>query len=156
MDDPIWTLESVLDFAIHMEEYAIQIYTSAIERITSVASKKFLTELVEEEQNHRKNLLEVKNNPDKIVEIGSSNTPIPDLQIVDYLEDVSLTPEADYQQILIYAAKKEKASHDLYIRLAQQFQNTDLGNLFYQLAQQELKHKYLLEKEYDDVVLAWM
>ena len=108
MDDPIWTFESVLDFAIHMEEYAIQIYTSAIDRATSVASKQFLKELVEEEQNHRKNLLEVKNNPDKIVEIGSSNTPIPDLKIMDYLEDVSLTPEADYQQILIYAAKKEK------------------------------------------------
>jgi rubrerythrin len=156
MNDPIWTLENIFDFAIHMEEYAIQIYTSAIDRTSSLASKNFLAELVEEEENHRKRLLEVKNNPDKITEIGFSDTPIPDLKIVDYLEDVSLSPDADYQQILIYAAKKEKASHDLYIRLAQQFHNTDLGNLFYQLAQQELKHKFLLEKEYDDVVLACM
>ena len=151
-----WTLEKALDVAINMEEKSIQLYTSAQDKILNPSSKQFLKALVEEEQKHRSKLLEVKMSPEKIEEFGSSDTRIENLKIVDWLEDVSLSPEASYQQILIYAGKREKTSHDFYIWLAQQYQNKDIGKVFARLAQEELKHKYLLEKEYDDIILTWM
>ena len=151
-----WTLEKALDVAINMEEKSIQLYTSAQDKILNPSSKQFLKALVEEEQKHRSKLLEVKISPKKIEEFGSLDTRIENLKIVDWLEDVSLSPEASYQQILIYAGKREKTSHDFYIWLAQQYQNKDIGKVFARLAQEELKHKYLLEKEYDDIILTWM
>ena len=151
-----WTLNKALDLALNMEEKSIQLYTSAQVKILNPASKQFLKELVEEEQKHKRKILEVKMDPKKIDEIASLDTRIDNLKIVDWLEDVSLSPEANYQQILIYAGKREKTTHDLYIGLAKTYQAQDIGKVFAKLAQEELKHKYLLEKEYDEHILAWM
>jgi len=91
-----------------------------------------------------------------VKEIGSLDTKILDLKIVDYLKDASLSPDADYQQILIYAGKKEKTSHDFYIELAKKYGGKQIGELFAKLAREELEHKYKLEQEYDEVILKWM
>ena len=81
---------------------------------------------------------------------------IPDLKITDRLVKVPLDPQADYPQILIYAAQREKATHDFYVQIARRFRDVELGKMFNNFAKEELRHKYLLEKEYDDVVLAEM
>ena len=69
---------------------------------------------------------------------------------------VPLDPEADYPQVLIFAAQREKVTHDFYVQVARKFNNTEMGKIFNNFAIEELRHKYLLEKEYDDVVLAEM
>ena len=152
-----WTLEQALKLAIEMENESIQIYTSAQEKVRKFpGSKELLKELVNEEKKHKNKILTVVRSPEKVREIGSLATTIHDLKIVDWLEDVSLSPEVSYQQILIYAGKREKTTHDFYIWLAKTYQNKDIGKVFAKLAQEELKHKYLLEKEYDDIILTWM
>ena len=92
-------------------------------------------------------------NPAMIENIGYSDTTLKNLKIVEYLEDIELSPDADYQQILIYAGKKEKAAHDFYVGLATRYKDKPIGDLFARLAKEELKHKYSLEKQYDDVTL---
>ena len=91
--------------------------------------------------------------PTAMENIGYSDTPLQDLKIIEYLEDIELSVDADYQQILIYAGKKEKAAHDFYINLATRYVDKQIGNLFARLAKEELKHKYWLEIQYDDVIL---
>lgn len=151
-----WTLDRVLNLALRMEEQSIQLYTSAQDTVSSLGSKKLLGELVVEEERHRNNILEAMENPEKIREIGSLERKIEDLKIVDTLVDVPLSPGADYQQILIYAGKREKDAHDLYIELAARYRNKQIGMMFARFAQEELKHKYRLEQEYDEVVLREM
>jgi rubrerythrin len=92
-------------------------------------------------------------NPDKIQEIGNLGDTITDLKIVDGLEATSLSPEADYQEILIFAAKREKATHDFYMVLAKEYREKQVGKMFARFAKEELMHKYRLETEYDDVIL---
>ncbi len=111
---------------------------------------------MEEEKRHKSNLLQAKEDRGKIQEIGTLATIVQDLKIVDYLEKTSLSPEADYQDILIYAANREKATHDFYIEMAKRYMESRIGEMFANLAQEELRHKYRLEAEYDDVVLKWM
>jgi len=149
-------LDKALNLALKMEEQSIRLYTSAQDRVSSLGSKKLLRELVVEEEKHRDNILEAMEDPNKIREIGSLETKIQDLKIVDTLVDVPLSPEADYQQILIYAGKREKEAHDLYMELARMYREKQIGKMFAKLAQEELKHKYRLEQEYDDVVLREM
>ena len=151
-----WTLKKALEFALNKEEDSIKLYTSAQEKVVSPSSKEFLKELVKEEEKHKNRILEVIEDPNKIEDIGHFDTKIMDLKIVDYLVDVKLSSDADYQQILIYAGKKEKAAHDFYLELATRFKDEQIGKLFARLAREELSHKYRLEKEYDDVVLKFM
>ena len=150
------TLERVLKLALNMEEQSIKIYTSAQNKASNPSSEVLLKELVKEEEKHKSKILTAIKDPEKVKEIGSLETKIYDLKIVDYLKDVDLAPDADYQQILIYAGKREKETHDLYMGLAKKYRNKQIGKMFAQLAEEELKHKYKLEKEYDDVVLKWM
>lgn len=151
-----WTLERVLKRAINMEEESIQLYTSAQHKILHSGSAEFLKELVKEEQGHKNKILEAIQDSDKIKEIGSLETRIEDLKIVDYLEDVTLSPEADYQEILIYAGKREKTTHDFYMEMARKYRDKQIGKMFARLAQEELKHKYRIEQEYDDIILKYM
>ena len=151
-----WTLERALNLALSMEEQSIQLYTSAQERVVNPGSREFLKELVVEEVRHKNNILNAMEDPEKVEEIGSLDTKIQDLRIVDILKATSLSQEADYQEILIYAAKREKDTHDLYMELAKKYRSKQIGRMFARLAQEELKHKYRLETEYDDVILKEM
>ena len=151
-----WTLRKALELALSMERKSIELYTSAQTKALSSSSIRLLKELVREEQKHRNKIQEAMKDPKKTKEIGQPVTKIQDLKIVDYLEDTTLSPEADYQQILIYAGKREKETHDLYIELAGRYRGRQIGKMFVQLAEEELKHKHRLEKEYDDTVLKYM
>jgi hypothetical protein len=53
-----------------------------------------------------------------MTELGTKSQAVQDLKIVDMLKDTPLSPTADYQTILIYAAKREKSSYDYYKMLA--------------------------------------
>ena len=77
-----------------------------------------------------------------------------DLKIGDYLTDVEPGPNLNYQEALIVAMKKEKASFKLYIDLAAITDNENLRSVFSLLAQEEAKHKLRFEIEYDDYVLS--
>jgi len=79
--------------------------------------------------------------------------PVADLKIADYLVDVTLTPESTYQDILLFAAKREKAAFNLYTDLAHAYSSVpDVKKIFEVLAQEEATHKLKLEREYDDNV----
>jgi len=147
------TLKSALKLALTMEEQSIKIYSSAQNRVQKPVSKVFLKELVKEEKKHKNMILEAMRDPKKVKEIGSLETEIPDLKVVDYLMDVPLSPDVGYQQILIYAGKREKATHDFYMELAKKYERKQIGKMFAKLAQEELKHKHRLEREYDEYVL---
>ena len=152
-----WTLERALNLALRKEEESIQLYRSALEKVRKYpGSKEFLRELVKEEETHRAKILQAMQDPSKLGEIGKLETEIHDLKIVDSLEDATISPEADYQQILIYAGKREKNTHDFYIWFAKRHQGTKIGDIFKKLAQEELKHKHRLEIEYDNTILKTM
>ncbi|MDH5690922.1 MAG: ferritin family protein, partial [Candidatus Bathyarchaeota archaeon] len=131
----------------------IALYTMALENAKYPSSKVFLKQLVEEEMGHKKKLLAIMNDETKLSELGSHGGAVQDLKIVDILEDTPLSEGADYEAILVYAAKREKSTYDYYKTLALGLRGTEMGELFSKLAQEELSHKNKLEKEYDDCVL---
>jgi len=49
--------------------------------------------------------------------------------------------------------KREEKAHDLYTELAAKGRDPHVVKLFQMLAQEELKHKNRIEKEYDEEVL---
>ena len=93
---------------------------------------------------------------ERISEIGSLPEKVEDLKIVDGLEDTKLSETATYQEILIFAGKREKETYEYYQELSQRFGENKVGKLFHKLAQEELKHKNRIEREYDQYVLQEM
>ena len=145
--------KAIIKAAINIEEQSIALYTMALENAKYPSSKVFLKQLVAEEKGHKSKLQSILNDENKISELGFHKGPVQDLKIVDTMEDIPLSSDADYEAILVYAAKREKTSYDYYRTLALGLKGKQIGELFSKLAQEELSHKNKLEKEYDDYVL---
>ena len=150
MSEQNW--KAIIEAAVKVEEQSIALYTMALENAKYPSSKVFLKELVEEERHHKEKLEEIMKDKSKISELGSHDE-VQDLKIVDMLEDTPLSDGADYEAILVYAAKREKSTYDYYKTLALGLRGTPMGELFSKLALEELGHKNKLEKEYDDCIL---
>ena len=145
--------KTIIEAAVKVEEQSIALYTMALENSKYPSSKVFLKQLVEEERGHKSKLEAIMNDQTKISELGSHGGAVQDLKIVDMLQDTPLSSGADYEAILVYAAKREKSTYDYYKTLALGLKGTKMGEVFSKLAQEELSHKNKLEKEYDDCVL---
>jgi len=150
-----WTIEKALRKGAEMEQEAYTFYTEHAKKANYPGAKKLLMELAAEEKTHLEKFLNALTNP-KDLEINNIDEDIPDLQITDYLIEVSLGPESEYQQILIYAAQDEKRAHDFYMKIALKYKGTLLGEMLNSFAKDELRHKYKLEREYDEAVLREM
>ena len=145
--------KSIIEAAVKVEEQSISLYTMALKNSKYPSSKVFLGQLIQDETRHKNKLEAILKNKEKLSELGSRGGTIQDLKIVDILEDTPLSEGADYEAILVYAAKREKSTYDYYRTLALGLRETKMGELFSKLSQEELSHKNKLEKEYDECVL---
>jgi rubrerythrin len=143
------SLKAVLDFAIRREEEAARNYGRLCRIAKDQGAVKLLSDLQDEEKNHKRIL-------QGLSQVGTRALPakdVKDLMISDYLVEEPLTPEMNFQDLLIFAAKKEKKAIDLYSNLARKSQTKEQKALFEFLAKQEKAHKLRLELEYEKHVL---
>jgi rubrerythrin len=141
--------EEIIHFAIKREEDAIRSYGEMAEKTRMPGLKKLLTDLQSEEKNHKKMLENI--NQEKLNSYKLKS--VPDLKITDHLLEEKMEPDMNFQELLIYAAKKEQKAADLYSEMASQTEDEDLKKMFEFMVQQEKSHKLKLEKEYEDHVL---
>lgn len=143
------SFNDVIAFAIQREEEAAKGYGELLKMAKDEAAKKLLLDLQDEERNHKRilqGLTAVK------VEAGSSKD-VKDLKISDYLVAEPLDPQMNFQDLLIFAAKKERKSVGLYQDLAAKAKTKAQKRLFEYLVKQEKAHKLRLELEYEKHVL---
>jgi rubrerythrin len=141
--------KEMIQFAIGREIDAINFYTQASKMVKHSGTKELFSDFMKQEEGHKKKLegvLAGKVDAAKIEEV-------PNLKISDYLVDGELRPDIPYADILRIAMKREERSVKLYTDLKERNQDATLNNLFTFLIQEESKHKYYLEKIYDDEVL---
>ena len=77
--------------------------------------------------------------------------PIQDYKVGDHLVVKPLTPDSTFQDVLIFASRKEQQSHELYRDLAEENEG-EIRDLFEAMARDELRHKDLVERWYEEVV----
>jgi rubrerythrin len=147
------TINKILETATEIEEQSYALYMTTREKTERPSSQKFLKELAQEEEKHKKKLLAIIKDKAKLTELGKHENKVQNLKIVDFMEDTPLSSDADYATILVYAAKREKSTYEYYNYLATGFESTDAGKFFSKLAQEELAHKNKLETEYDEYFL---
>ncbi len=143
------TFAEILQFAIKREEEAANGYAGLRKMAQDEGAKKLLLDLEEEEKNHKKILQGLTQAKMET----SAAEDVQDLKISDYLVEEPLSPEMNFQELLIFAAKKEKKAAELYRDLAQKSELKEQKKLFEFLSKQEKTHKLRLELEYEKHVL---
>lgn len=139
----------VIAFAIDREIRAAESYGRLADRAGTPGLREMLLFLRGEEEEHRR-LLEGLTD-DQIGRLEPSRAP--DLGLVDGLGDEPLAADMSLQELLIFAARKEKQAVDLYEALARASEAAGLRDLFLFLAGQERDHKLKLEAAYETHVL---
>jgi rubrerythrin len=143
------TVGEILDFAIEREEEANRFYLELSAEMERPEMKKVFQDFAQEELGHKRKLVAIKEG--KI--LLSAGKKVEDLRLADYLITVEPGTELDYQQALVLAMKKEKASYKLYFDMASSVESETLRQTLLGLAQEEAKHKLRLEIEYDQQIL---
>jgi len=146
----IQSVNEILDFAIAREVESAEFYTNMAAKVDKANMRQVFEDFAREERGHEAKLKAVKKG--KLLLPAAAK--VKDLKIADYVVDVVPAPDLDYQQALILAMKKEKASFLLYTNLAETTSDEGLRATFFALAQEEAKHKLRFEIEYDEHVLS--
>ena len=141
--------KEMIQFAIEREIDAINFYNQANKMVKHSGTKELFLDFMKQEEGHKKKLERVLAGKVDVAKIEK----VPDLKISDYMVDGELRPDISYADILRIAMKREERSVKLYTDLKQRNQDATLNNVFTFLIQEESKHKYALEKIYDDEVL---
>ena len=139
--------DDMLQFAIDREMESIRFYTEGSQKVKHSGTKELFLDFAGQEKKHKQKLEDARKGKISLIHIHD----IPDLKISDYLVESELSPEASYADILRIAMKREERSVKLYTDLKEKNTDKTLVNLFAFLIQEESKHKYALEKLYDDV-----
>jgi rubrerythrin len=145
------TIEAILNRAIEMEVRAARMYEDAAGRSTTDLIRERLLELAGQEWGHKARLEEIQSGNVRWALRRARADAAPDLRITDHLVGGSLESDADYQDVLIFAARREKTAHDFYMAMAEDVEDALIRNVFEMLAAEEMQHKYLLEKTYEEL-----
>jgi rubrerythrin len=141
--------EDIIQFAIQREEDACRAYGEMSEIAETPGLKELLLELQTEEMKHKELLQGITSE-----DIGNLETQkVIDLKISDFLTEEPPSPDMNFQDLLIFAAKKEQQAVALYSSMKASVNSDELKKLFDFFVEQEKEHKLKLEAEYEKHVL---
>ena len=146
-------IQQILKTAVLREIDAFTLYSNAAESVAAAPAKLVLQDLAAQEVGHRRRLEALLQGRVFRVLSKTQEKKVVDLKITDYLVEEPLGSDADLQNVLIVAGKRENSSHDLYRSLAQVAEDEDSQKLFAFLADEEMMHKNRVETLYEELIL---
>ena len=146
------TIESILKKAANKEQGSYLIYKNAASRAKDAQIKTTLSKFAEEELKHKQAIedFNIETLSSKEIEIEETSRQ----GISEYLTstDEGISEVSDFNDILVYAAKREKKAFEFYSSMSRQVDDAGLKNLFVWLAREESKHKEDIEALFWEVV----
>ncbi|OGD15240.1 MAG: hypothetical protein A2V76_05435 [Candidatus Aminicenantes bacterium RBG_16_63_14] len=143
------SVADIISFAIGREIEAAEGYARMAGLAKTPGLREFLLFLRAEEESHRRLLEELTE--EQLA--GLQPSFVPDLRISDFLVEEKLVGDMSLQELLIFAAQKEKKAVELYRALARMAEASGQHKVFEFLAGQEQAHKLKLEAEYEKHIL---
>jgi rubrerythrin len=146
------SVEAVIERAIAIEEESITLYTTLAGAAQNVAVRTRLEELAAMERGHKARLQEIQRGNIRWALSRSQAMPVSDMRLSDHLEAKPIDANADYQDVLLAAARREKVTHDFYQAMSELVDDKLVKSVFEMLSAEELRHKVTLETIYEQVV----
>ncbi len=139
------TLDDILDYAAQREEDSAIMYFELADRMKNPEVAQLFRDLAKEEIEHKQKI--------QFESLKSGKTVDFNEQIEIMLPEIEENPDAlidiSYPEALVMAIKKEELAFHLYTDLAHKVRNNELKQAFLQLAEEEVKHKFRFEIEYE-------
>lgn len=148
------TLKDALMFAMDKEKKANELYMLFRSKVKDEAARTLLKDLADQELGHVK-MIQAALQGGSIEGIGAKAKGR-DLEVSDYMVEIELTADSTPQDIMVTAMQMEKKAFDFYNGLLAQYRGTELEALFSRLSREEMRHKEILEKEYETHFSQWM
>jgi len=139
-------MDEILDFAIAREQEAHDFYVGLAGKMDRPEMRDVFLQFSREELGHKAKLEAVK--AGKKLQLSAAK--VMNLKIAEYVVDVPVDDELDYQRALVVAMKREKVAFKLYTDLAATAESPELRDMLLGLAQEEARHKLRFELEYDE------
>ncbi len=143
--DRLDSINEILEFAIAREVEANQLYKYLAKRMKNPEMCKVCEDFAEEELEHKAKLE---------LEVMKRGQVVSDFDISDYMMDVGNEMDMDYEELLVFAIKKEEISVSLYTDLAAVVKDKESRETLLSLAQEETEHKLRFETEYRSLLTA--
>jgi rubrerythrin len=138
----------VLEFAIAREVSAYQFYMDLVEQMENEALRALFERLAKDELRHKANLeLEMM----KVGKVVATQTQGADLEDTAVMIVVQPGADVDLKNALMLAIQKEKKSFRIYVDLSAMVRDEQSRETLLSLAEEEARHKVLLELEYEMV-----
>ena len=147
------SIDTILQEAIQGETESYGLYAGLVDRVKAPQVKEALQQLAQEELGHKASLEKMLSGPGQLrIQIRAlEGSSVQDYGIGDHLQVEPLKADATFQDVCIFASKKEQQSYDVYNVLAQQ-SSGEIHALFAAMAKDEMRHKNLVERWYEEDV----
>lgn len=149
MEETEITLEKVLRKAIQKEIASWLLYSDLSRRVNQEIARDAFKKLAQQEKDHQHRLEQYLRG--EVKEGALSGGQAVDYKIAEHLEQPKIYPDMNLKDIFLLAANREKASHELYLCLAEIHPQGKVRKLLEELAAEELDHKQQLEFLYTEV-----
>ena len=147
MTEVIDSFEDIIEFAIHREVQANAFYLALAGRMVNPQKQQVFEELANEEMKHKERLEIEMMKTGKVVKSPAEDQGS---EISYDIVGVDGGIDMEYKDILALGISKEKASFRLYVDLAGRARDEETREVFLELAEEEAKHKFRFEIEYDN------
>jgi len=137
------SINEILEFAIAREVEAHQFYTYMASRAKNAEMAQVCEDFAKEELEHKAKLE---------LEVMKRGEVVHELNVSDYMMDVGDEMDMDYQELLLFAIRKEQISIDLYNDLAAVVKGEESREALSALVEEESEHKRRFEVEYDNLL----
>jgi len=140
----------ILKFAIDRETRANQFYLVWAQRMRDPTKKAIFEELAIEELSHKSKLeLEVIKRG-KVVDFDE----VVEFKFDDSMSNIVFDVDMKYEDILFIGIEKEKAAFRVYTEMMSITKDEQLCEVIQSLAEEEVRHKIMLEAEYESLMEA--
>ena len=139
--------EQVIKKAIEKEIEACNLYTKVASLAKDEAAENMLTNLAAQEQEHRQKLENLRPEETESIDMGKVSSEV----VTSHPVAKPLSEDADIQEIVVFAIKREEAAEKFYLTIADGVANQKLKDLFLYLAKEENKHKTSLNQTFWDI-----
>lgn len=143
-------INELLDTALYKEIASQSLYSAALAKAGDADAKQLLQELVLQEEKHADQLRSLKEKG--LPQRAEDNAKVTDLRMSEYLVGPDKLENAGFQDIIIFAIKREQEAIDFYSRMTPILREQTAKEICQQLVHDELGHKLRLETLYDDLI----
>jgi len=142
------TMEDIVAYAVEKEREAAEFYETLSKNEEFSVAKKTFAEFAQEERKHEALFADLGKNIEKLD--SYEYKWIPDIKRSNYMTELVYEPGMGYVDILRIAMKREEQALQFYNEVASKVEDEEFLKVCKFLAQEEAKHKNILETIYDD------